>query len=158
MAPRAKRKRVAAPVPTSRAQQARIAKAYRRAAQLEAALTPPTRSALESAMSQTIAREWAMPAVPRRAVRQLADAWEEQWREREGRRAPELRPRPRKPPKAITVLDVAKEFGQAKPAVDFAKAAGIPPSEWADDLADEFDVDVHAIYDNYYGYEPSAAA
>lgn len=150
------RRRIAAPVPTSRAQQARIAKAYRRAAQLEAALSPPTRSALESAMSQTIAREWAMPSVPRRAVRQLADAWEEQWRE--GKRAPERHPRPRKPPKAVTVLDIAKQFGETKPAVDFAKAARIPPQEWAEELADAFDENVHDMYVAYYTTDPAEAA
>lgn len=98
-----------------------------------------------------------MPVVPRRAVRALADEWERQWRAREGR-VPERRPRRKRPPKAISVLDIAKQFDQAQPAIDFAKAAHIPPQEWADDLADAFDSDVHAMYDAYYTTDPAAAA
>ncbi len=131
--------------------------AVRSSSALEAALTPPVRSALETALSQTIAREWGIHAVPRRAVRQLADAWEQEWREREGR-APKFRPRRKRPPKAITVRDIARQFGDAKPAIDFAKGAHIPPEEWAEDLADEFDLDVHAIYNAYYVTDPAEAA
>lgn len=108
-------------------------------------------------MGESIARQWSLDVVPRRAVRELASAWEEQWRARGGK-APERRPRPRKPPKAISVLDVAKQFGSVKPAIEFARGARLPPQEWAEELADEFDEDIHAMYVAYYVSDPAEAA
>lgn len=62
------------------------------------------------------------------------------------------------PPKAFTVLDIAKEFGDPIAAVNFARKNLINPIEWADDVADEFDVDVHDLYEAYYDTDPAKQA
>lgn len=68
------------------------------------------------------------------------------------------KPRPHKPPKAITVLDVARQFDDVAQAVEFAKLNRIPPHEWAEDVADEFDADIHSLYESYYDTDPATQA
>jgi len=68
------------------------------------------------------------------------------------------KPRPHKPPKAITVLDVARQFDDVAQAVEFAKLNRIPPHEWAEDIADEFDADIHSLYESYYDTDPATQA
>lgn len=63
-----------------------------------------------------------------------------------------------KPPKAITVLDVARQFDDVTQAVEFAKLNRIPPHEWAEDVADEFDADIHSLYESYYDTDPATQA
>lgn len=66
-----------------------------------------------------------------------------------------------RPPQALSVSAVAARFDGdvgVRAAVDFARANQIDPREWADDLADEYDVDVHDLYDAYYDTDPAEAA
>jgi len=62
------------------------------------------------------------------------------------------------PPKAFVVVNVASVFGSPKAAVDFARANLIPPWEWADEVAEEFDVDIHDLYEAYYDTDPANQA
>jgi len=62
------------------------------------------------------------------------------------------------PPKAFVVVNVATVFGSPKAAVDFARANLIPPWEWADEVAEEFDVDIHDLYEAYYDTDPANQA
>jgi hypothetical protein len=113
-------------------------------------------------MSDTIERTWRMPVLPKALIRKLADEWERQWREKDEFRVPRKkskrkpkRKKKAKPVPAFTVLDVAKEFGQPQAAVDFARSNLIPPWEWADELGEEFDLDVHELYEAYYDTDPA---
>lgn len=113
-------------------------------------------------MSDTIERTWRMPVLPKALIRKLADEWERQWRENDEFRVPRKkskrkpkRKKKTKPVPAFTVLDVAKEFGQPQAAVDFARSNLIPPWEWADELGEEFDLDVHELYEAYYDTDPA---
>lgn len=93
-------------------------------------------AALESAAKHTRTHE--------RRSRAAKRGWEKRrYREKHG------------PPKAVSVLDVAREFDSPQAAVDFARRNLIPPHEWADDLADEFDLDTHPLYEGYYDTDPA---
>lgn len=61
------------------------------------------------------------------------------------------------PPKAISIADVAQEWGPAT-AIEFARKNLIPPIEWADEVADDYDLDIHDLYEAYYDTDPAAAA
>lgn len=96
----------------------------------------PFTAALESAAKHTRSHE--------RRSRAAKRGWEKRrYREAHG------------PPKAIAVQDVAREFDDAQRAVDFARRNLVPPWEWADDLADEFDLDIHELYEAYYDTDPA---
>lgn len=98
-------------------------------------------AALESAAKHSLAAEQRTRERRSRAAKR---GWEKRrYREKHG------------PPKAIAVQDVAREFDDAQRAVDFARRNLVPPWEWADDLADEFDVDVHELYEAYYDTDPA---
>lgn len=110
-----------------------------------------------------LAQETARRLVAERALAsELGIPFDDIERAREKQRVEVSRPRSpyfaAGPPKAFRVIDVAKSFGDAQAAVDFARANLIPPVEWADEVADEFDLDVHDLYEAYYDTDPAAQA
>lgn len=66
--------------------------------------------------------------------------------------------KPKGPPKAISVESVARAFDDPARAIDFARRNLIHPSEWADDLADEWDLDVHEVFQGYFETDPAKQA
>lgn len=104
--------------------------------------------------SERVARESA----EREQARLLGIPFSERERERTIERTSVDRRRIRRAPRSISVQSVAREFDDVSRAVEFARVNRIPPSEWADELADEFDVDVHAIYEDYYDTDPAQQA
>jgi len=103
--------------------------------------TPAFAAALESAAKHSLAAQMRSSARRSRAAKR---AWER--RKHKAKHGP---------PKAFSVRDVARAFEDAQMGVDFARRHLIHPSEWADDLSDDFDVDVHSLYEAYYDTDPA---
>ena len=53
--------------------------------------------------------------------------------------------------------EVAREFG-IDDAIDYAQRLEWHPDDWAETVADDFDVAQHDIYDAYFGYAPEGAS
>jgi hypothetical protein len=92
--------------------------------------------------------------VERERARELGIPFGERERERVTERIA-VKPSRKRPPKAATVQSVAREFDDTTEAIRFARLNRIPPHEWAEDLADEFDVDIHDLYEAYYDTDPA---
>jgi hypothetical protein len=128
-----RKKRVPVAVPSSRRKRTR---------------TPTPRRAIPSPSPAVIAAAYAIVNKIEKTKRRRSAAAKRGWVKRRYRETVG-------PPKAFAVRDVAVEFGNSQAAVDFARKNLIPPWEWADDVADEFDIDVHPLWEAYYDTDPA---
>ena len=58
--------------------------------------------------------------------------------------------------KRMNPREVALEFG-VKDGVEYARALDWNPEDWASEVADDFDIAQHDLYNAYYGYSPDGA-
>lgn len=58
--------------------------------------------------------------------------------------------------KRLKVPEVAREFGLTE-GIEYARRLDWNPDDWAREVADDFDVGQHDLYNAYYGYTPDGA-
>jgi len=126
----------------------RVPVAQPTASRKKRAAAPPRSRAIPLPSPAIIAAAYAIVKKVERTKRRRSNAAKRGWEKRRYREQ-------FGPPKAFSVRDVAVEFGKPQAAVDFARKNLIPPWEWADDVAEEFDIDVHPLWEAYYDTDPA---